>query len=190
MPNLTYIRPSDAEEVIGAWIWAVESTTSPTMISVGRDPVDQIASTSRFKVSKGAYVLEEHPNAQLTLVSCGTSLHHAIRAANALYEQSSIRCRIVSAPSFDLFDQQRREYRESVFPLDGKPIISVEEYVATTWARYVTASVGMTSYGYSASNPSNYERFGLNSRGIVARVKSYLALLSGRNARQMGWQSI
>jgi dihydroxyacetone synthase len=160
------------------------------MISVGRDPVDQPAITSRFNVSKGAYVLEEHPDAQLTLVSCGTSLHHAIRAANELHEQSSIRCRIVSAPSFDLFDQQPEKYRESVFPLDGKPIISVEEYVATTWARYVTASVGMTSYGYSASNPSNYERFGLDTRGIVSRVKKYLEFLNGRSARQMGWRSI
>ncbi|KAJ5201219.1 hypothetical protein N7449_006022 [Penicillium cf. viridicatum] len=190
MPNLTYIRPSDAEEVIGAWMWAVESASSPTMISVGRDPVDQPAITSRFNVSKGAYVLEEHPDAQLTLVSCGTSLHYAIRAANELSEQISIRCRIVSAPSLYLFDQQPAKYRESVFPLDGNPIISVEEYVATTWARYVTASVGMTSYGYSASNPSNYERFGLDTRGIVSRVKTYLTFLNGRSARQMGWRSI
>ncbi|KAJ5110123.1 hypothetical protein N7532_002768 [Penicillium argentinense] len=190
MPNLTYIRPSDAEEVIGAWMWAVESASSPTMISVARDPVDHAPATSRFNVSKGAYVLEEHPDAHLTLVSCGTSLHHTIRAADELYEQSCIRCRIVSAPSFDLFDQQADQYRESVFPHDGMPIISVEEYVATLWARYVTASVGMTSYGYSASNSSNYERFRLNSRGIVSRVQSYLAFLNGRNARQIGWRSI
>ncbi|KAL6230911.1 hypothetical protein BDW75DRAFT_244407 [Aspergillus navahoensis] len=190
MPNLTYIRPCDAEEVIGAWMWAVESATSPTMISIARDPVDPTPKTSRFNVSKGAYILEDYPDAQLTIVSCGTSLHHAIGAAKELYEQSHIRCRIVSAPSFDLFDQQPQEYRESVFPLDGKPIVSVEEYVAITWARYVTASVGMNSFGYSASNASNYERFGLNSRGIASRVRNYLSFLNGRNARQMGWRSI
>ncbi|RDK46560.1 hypothetical protein M752DRAFT_310084 [Aspergillus phoenicis ATCC 13157] len=178
MPNLTYIRPCDDEEVIGAWMWAVESATSPTMISIARDPVDSILKTSRFNVCKGAYILEEYPDAQLTVVSCGTSLHHAIEAAKELYKQSLIRCRIVSAPSFDLFDQQPDEYRD------------VEEYVATTWARYVTASVGMNSFGYSASNASNYERFGLNSRGIASRVKKYLSFLNGRNARQMGWRSI
>ncbi|OJZ79602.1 hypothetical protein ASPFODRAFT_148849 [Aspergillus luchuensis CBS 106.47] len=190
MPNLTYIRPCDAKEVIGAWMWAVESATSPTMISIARDPVDPTPKTSRFNVSKGAYILEDYPDAQLTIVSCGTSLHHAIGAAKELYEQSHIRCRIVSAPSFDLFDQQPQAYRESVFLLDGKPIVSVEEYVATTWARYVTASVGMNSFGYSASSASNYERFGLNSRGIASRVRNYLSCLNGRNARQMGWRSI
>ncbi|KAL4996675.1 Transketolase, thiamine diphosphate binding domain-containing protein [Aspergillus recurvatus] len=152
MPNLTYIRPSDAEELIGAWMWVLESATSPTMISIARDPVDPVPTTSRYNVPKGAYVLEEYPDAQLTLVSCGTSLHHTIHAAKQLHDQSFIHCRIVSAPSCDLIDQQPDEYRD------------VEEYVATTWARYVTASVGMTSYGYSASNPSNYERFGLNSQ--------------------------
>lgn len=190
MPNLTYIRPSDAEEVIGAWIWALESTKGPTMISIARDPVDQEAATNRFSVSKGAYVLQELSDAQLTLVSCGSNLHHTIHAANELNKQSSIRCRIVSAPSLDLFDFQSEEYRQSIFPLDGTPIVSVEEYVATTWARYVTASIGMNSYGYSASNESNYERFGLDSKGIVRRVTEYLSLLKGRNARQMGWRAI
>ena len=77
-----------------------------------------------------------------------------------------------------------------MLPLDGKPIVSVEEYVATTWARYVTASIGMKTYGYSASNESNYERFGLDAKGIVFRLKSYLTFLNGRNAREMGRQSI
>ncbi|KAJ6073383.1 hypothetical protein N7467_011468 [Penicillium canescens] len=190
MPNLTYIRPSDAEEVIGAWMWATASTNSPTMISVARDPVDNIPGTSRSRVLKGAYVLQNDTEADVTLVSCGSSLQHAVRAAKQLREQHSIGCRIVNCPSFDLFDQQSGEYRESVFPLDGKPIISVEEYVATTWARYVTASIGMSSYGYSASNPSNYERFRLDSEGITSRVKQYLAFLDGRNARHMGWRSI
>ncbi|GIJ86522.1 hypothetical protein Asppvi_005411 [Aspergillus pseudoviridinutans] len=190
MPNLTYIRPCDAEEVVGAWMWATASTDGPTMISVARDPVDHVSGTSRSGVLKGAYVLEGDTNADVTLVSCGSSLHHTIRAAQQLRGEYFIHCRIVSCPSFDLFDQQSEEYRQSVFPMDGKPIISVEEYVATTWARYVTASIGMKSYGYSASNASNYERFRLDPQGISSRVKQYLAFLDARDARQLGWRSI
>ena len=64
-----------------------------------------------------------------------------------------------------------------MFPRNGKPIISVEEYVATAWAKYTSASVGMVGYGYSASNANNYERFQLDEKGIAKRVKSYVSRL-------------
>jgi dihydroxyacetone synthase len=190
-PNLTYVRPCNAEETIGAWMYVFSEAarTSPAMLSIARDPVGPVPNTDRFAVARGAYVLVEQANADITLVSCGSSLHHVVAAAGVLRE-GGLKCRIVSCPSFDLFDRQPREYRESVFMLDGKPIVSVEEYVATAWARYVTASVGMTTYGYSASNESNYERFGLDPKGIVRRVKAYLDFLDGRDARSAGWQSI
>lgn len=100
-------------------------------------------------------MIQDDGVADLTLVSCGSNLHHVVTAAKQL-RSDSIRCRIISCPSFDLFGRQSDEYQQSGFPLDGKPIVSVEEYVATTWARYVTASIEMASYGYSASNESNY----------------------------------
>lgn len=189
MPNLTYIRPSDAEETIGAWLLAISKRTGPTMLSLGRDPVGHIPSTDRFKVANGAYVIQDVPQAKLTLASCGTNLHYAVAAAESL-SKSGIPTRVVSAPSFEHFDLQSKEYRDSVFPLDGTPVISVEEYVATTWARYVTASVGMTGYGYSASNPSNYDRFQLDAKGIEKRVRDYVESLAGGNARMAGWRSI
>jgi dihydroxyacetone synthase len=68
--------------------------------------------------------------------------------------------------------------------------VSVEEYVATTWARYVTASIGMTGFGYSASNTSNYDRFKLDTKGIEARVRQYLKDLAGGDARRAGWRAI
>ena len=98
--------------------------------------------------------------------------------------------RIVSAPCLDLFEVQTDEYKRSVFPMDGKAVVSVEEYVATTWARYATASIGMTTFGYSASNESNYERFGLDTKGIVQKVQQYLADLDGSNARLQGWRQL
>ncbi|KAM0261463.1 hypothetical protein ACHAPA_009783 [Fusarium lateritium] len=189
MPNLTYIRPCDAEEVIGAWLLALSKTSGPSLLSLGRDAVAAIPNTDRFKVAKGVYTIVDVEKPDLILVSCGTNLHYAIAAARTL-SNSGIATRVASAPAFDYFDEQEQAYRESVFPLDGTPIVSIEEYVATTWARYVTASIGMKDYGYSASNASNYARFGLDAEGIEARAKAYLENLGGRDARKAGWRQI
>ncbi|KAK7421880.1 hypothetical protein QQZ08_009758 [Neonectria magnoliae] len=159
------------------------------LLSLGRDPVGPVPATSRFGVAKGAYVVSDEPNAKLTLASCGTNLHYAVAVAEALTAEG-IATRIVSAPSFDHFDKQEQSYHDSVFPRDGTPIISVEEYIATTWARYVTASIGMTGYGYSASNPSNYEHFGLDTKGIVAKVRKCMDELDGEYARIAGWRQL
>ncbi|RFU33191.1 hypothetical protein B7463_g3130, partial [Scytalidium lignicola] len=189
MPNLTYIRPCDAEETIGAWILAISKRHGPSMLSLGRDAVGPVPGTDRYKVAKGAYVIKEVAGAKLTLTSCGTNLHYVVAAAESL-SNSGIPTRVVSFPSFEHFDKQDAVYKVSVFPLDGTPIVSVEEYVATTWARYVTASIGMTGYGYSASNHSNYDRFELDAKGIEKRIRKYLEELNGGNARMAGWKQL
>lgn len=122
-------------------------------------------------------------------MSCGSNLHYAVAAGKSLGAQG-IATRIVSAPSLDLFETQDDDYKNTVFPQGGRPIVSVEEYVATTWARCVTASIGMTTYGYSASNRSNYDRFGLDAKGIETKVRRYLTLLNGRSAREYGWRQL
>lgn len=189
MPNLCYIRPCDAEELIGAWTVALSSGQRPSMLSIARDPTGPVPNTDRAKVQRGAYVIQDSVDYQVTLVSCGSNLHYAVAAGNSLSAQG-IATRIVSAPSLDLFEAQDDDYKDTVFPHCGRPIVSVEEYVATTWARYVTASIGLTTYGYSASNRSNYDRFGLDAKGIEAKVKRYLGLLEGRSAREYGWKQL
>lgn len=189
MPSLNYIRPCDAEELIGAWKLALESRRTPSILSLGRDPTGPVPNTDRSKVARGAYVIQESEHAQLTLVSCGTSLHYAVKAG-AILSSEGICCRIVSAPSLDLFDKQDRAYQDSVFQRDGKPIISIEEYIPQAWAKYTTASIGMQGYGYSASNLSNYQRFKLDEKGIVQRIKAYLAELGRQSAREYGWRCI
>ncbi len=157
------------------------------MISVARDPAGTVPLTSRSGVSKGAYVIKEQTGAAVTLVSCGSQLHHVVAAAERL-EQKGTSTRIVSAPSLDIFEKQPPAYRESVFPLDGSPIVSAEEYVPLVWPRYVTASIGMSGFGYSASKEVNYERFGLDPDAIVVKVAEYLETLNGRDARKEGWR--
>lgn len=189
MPNLTFFRPCDAEETIAAWELGLNSATRPTMISLGRDPVGDVPNTDRKRALRGAYVIQEDANADVTLTSCGTCLHRVVAAARLL-EKAGRKVRLVSFPSMDLFDQQDETYKRSVFPLDGKPIVSVEEYIATTWARYTTASIGMKGWGYSASSESNYQRFGLDAASIAAKVQGYLAELDGGNARMAGWKQL
>lgn len=189
MPNLTYFRPCDAEETVGAWMYALGARTRPTMVSLGRDPNGHVPNTNRNKSLKGAYVVKENECAKVTLVSCGTALHRVYAAAEAL-EKAGTSVRVVSCPSFDLFDEQDETYRDSVFPKNGTPIVSVEEYVATVWARYVTASISMTTFGYSASGPGNYIRFGMDAESIESKVSTYLKYLNGRNARDLGWKQL
>ncbi|KAI0437412.1 transketolase [Xylaria telfairii] len=189
MPNLTYIRPCDGEEVIGAWMLALGKTTSPLLLSLRRDAVTPMNYTDQYKVAKGPYVLGEVTNAKLILASCGTNLHYAVATAETL-TADGILTRVVSCPNFEHFDKQDRAYQESVLPHDGTLIISVEEYIATTWARYVTASIGITGWGYSASNTSNYELLGLNCKGIQKRVLRYLTSLAGQYSRKAEWCSI
>nr|RBQ89233.1 hypothetical protein FVER53263_09977 [Fusarium verticillioides] len=189
MPGLRYLRPCDAEELIGCWMYALRCKSNPCMLSLARDPVQAVPGTDRSKVSKGAYVVREMDDHQVTLASCGSNLHYALGAANKL-TALGIPTRVVSAPSLDLFELQETRYKKQVFPLDGKPIVSVEEYVATVWARYVTASIGMTTFGYSASNESNYDRFGLDSKGITGKIQAYLKALDGSDAQKDGWRQL
>ena len=189
MPNLTYFRPCDAEELVAGWSHALTSLTRPTMLSLGRDPVGDVPGTDRNKALRGAYVIDEDKQAAVTLVSCGTCLHRVV-AASELLRKSGTPTRLVSCPSMDIFDQQDEQYRQSVFPIDGKPIVSAEEYVATTWARYATASIGMKGFGYSASSESNYIRFGLDADSMAQKVQQYLVTLNGSNARMRGWTEL
>lgn len=190
MPNLCYIRPCDGEELVGSWRIALHNRRRPSLLSLARDPAGFIPGTDREKVKYGGYVIKEIHDADLTLASCGSNLHYAVKASERLEKTHGLKVRLVSLPSMDLFQAQDEKYRTSVLPLNGKPIISVEEYVATTWARYVTASIGMKSYGYSASNESNYQRFELDEEGITRRVLAYLHKLDGSDARKAGWQQI
>lgn len=189
MPNLIYIRPCDGEELLGAWIALLNARKTPSILSVAREHYSHVPNTDRNKVKLGAYVIQKRENHSLTLASCGSNLGHVVAAAEVL-EQDGQRVNIISAPSLDLFELQEEEYRKFIFPLDGTPVISVEEYVPTTWARYATASVGMYSFGHSGSQEANYKRFRLDCDGIVARVKEYLKLLNGQDARTAGWHKI
>lgn len=173
MPNLLYIRPADAEEVIGAWKVALAADRIPSMISLARDPaIHPISSTSREKVMAGGYVLVERDDSQVTLISCGSDLQFAVAAAAELTDNGII-TRVVSMPCIELFERQPDSYQDAVLGTT-RHIISVESYVSSMWARFCTASIAMNSFGYSGGGAANFARFGQDKDGIVSKVSAHV----------------
>jgi dihydroxyacetone synthase len=183
MPQLQYIRPADSEEVVGAWLTALGADEVPSIISLARDPaLCVIPSTDRFKVKRGGYVIEEREDAEVTLISCGSELQFAVQASKEL-NASGIKTRVVSMPCIRLFEEQRQEYQDLVLS-NSKHVVSVEAYISSMWARFCTASVAMDSYGYSGAGLENFRRFGIDTAGVVRKVKA----LVGQKQTRSRWQ--
>jgi dihydroxyacetone synthase len=191
MPNLLYIRPADGEETAGAWIVAIESKRTPTIISTSRHALPQLAlRTSRHKVSLGAYVIDD-PNPyspyDLTLLGVGAELHLALSLASHLRTISSLRVRVVSFPCQRLFEKQPWDYRRNTLQRhNGVPAIVIEPYVANGWERYADAAICMSTDRFGKSLPGEkcYEYFGFVVEGMAERVTRYLeSLRSGEVLR-------
>jgi dihydroxyacetone synthase len=182
MPTLLYIRPADAEEVLGAWLTALAAKDTPSIISLARDPaVTNIPKTSRLQVQRGGYVILEKENAMVTLISCGSELQFAYLAAEKL-DSEGVPTRVVSMPCIKLFEKQPQDYQDAVLS-NSSHIISVEAYVASMWARFCTASIAMDSFGYSGLGRENFARFGIDDDGIVRKVKKHVEETKGKIRR-------
>jgi dihydroxyacetone synthase len=114
MPNLLYIRPCDSEEVLGAWKLALEADTKPSIISLARDSAySRILNNNREKVLKGGYVILENHQAIVTLISCGSELQFTVEASGKLTAMG-IPTRVISMPCISLFEEQSKQYQQSV----------------------------------------------------------------------------
>lgn len=187
MPDLLYIRPADAEEVVGAWMVAMRADEQSSIISVARaPPVGEVSGTSRDMVQYGGYVVYENEGADVTICSTGSELGIAISAAKQL-SSTGTKTRVVSMPCFDLFDTQPEEYKDKVLTA-CKHVISLEPYVSTIWARYCNASIAMDGYGFSADAEPNYARFGLDVESVVDKVHRHVAAAQSRKrVRAVNW---
>ncbi|KAF4551115.1 Dihydroxyacetone synthase-like protein 2 [Elsinoe fawcettii] len=189
MPNLLYIRPSDAEEVLGAWQVALSAEGKPSIISLARDPATtKIPNTNRSQVAKGGYtIIEPKGEAAVTLISCGSELQFAVSAAQELESKHGIVTRVVSMPCIQVFEEQSLDYQDEV--LGSAPhIISVEAYISSMWARFCTASIAMDSFGYSGGGSANFARFGIDAAGIVKKVTAHIKESSGKESRRGRWK--
>ncbi|KAJ5288178.1 hypothetical protein N7478_003864 [Penicillium angulare] len=176
MPNVLYIRPCDAEEVAGAYIAAIQATETPTVISLSRQGLTQYPQySSREGALKGGYVFAEAEaeDFDVTIIGVGSEMVYTMQTRELLLKEYGIRARVVSFPCNRLFEQQSREYKQSVLkPRSGKPTVAIEAYPSIGWERYADASVSMNSFGKSLPSKETYAHFGFAPESIAPKVKS------------------
>ncbi|KAH1295990.1 hypothetical protein KXX11_008071 [Aspergillus fumigatus] len=172
MPNLLYIRPCDSEETAGAFIAAMQATSTPTIISLSRQNLEQYPKfSSREGVQRGAYVFIEDEQAQVTLIGVGAEMVFAVRTRQVLQDRFNIRSRIVSFPCQRLFAQQSQEYRREVLKYrSGIPRVVIEAYAVTGWERYADAGFTMSTFGHSLPGAAAYKYFGFDEHVIAPEV--------------------
>ncbi len=174
VPGLTDFRPADANETAAAWRLALERT-GPSFFALSRQdlPVIDPAAVDVFGgVSKGAYVLQDAENAQVVLIATGSEVSAVIEAAKILTGEG-IRVRVVSMPSWKIFEEQPAEYKASVLPA-GVPKLAVEAGATLGWWKYVGLDgdvVGLDRFGASAPGKIVLEKLGFGAANIAARAK-------------------
>jgi transketolase len=182
VPNLTDFRPADANETAAAWRLALERK-SPCFMALSRQDLPVIDPSRQdiyAGVSKGAYIVEEVPgdankNPQVILIGTGAELWPVVDAAKKLAGEG-IRARVVSFPSWRIFEEQSAEYKASVFPRNV-PKVAVEAGATQGWYKYVGqdgAVVGIDHFGASAPGPIVLEKFGFTADNVAAKAKALL----------------
>jgi transketolase len=178
IPNLLVFRPGDAVETAEAWDCALRAQTSPSVLCLSRQAMPTFRELGGVVnlVALGAYVIVEPEGGRdVTLIATGSEVSIALTAARLL-ASDNVRAAVVSAPCFDLFRQQSREYRAEV--LGSVPRIGVEAAVEGDWARWLGDSgefVGMTGFGASAPAEVLYREFGITAEAVAAAAKRRLA---------------
>jgi transketolase len=181
IPRLVVIRPGDANETAAAWRVAIESRNRPVALALSRQNLPTL-DRGRFAAAdglrKGAYILADAPDGKpdLVLIGTGSELSLTVAAREKLAERN-IRARVVSMPSWELFDEQPRAYRDEVLPRAVEPRLAVEAALPQGWHRYVGDGgdvVGIERFGASAPGNVVMEKFGFTVDRVVERA---LALL-------------
>ncbi len=176
IPNLVVIRPADANETAAAWKIALNRKEGPTALLLTRQAVPMVSSDGKG-VEKGAYILADTQKGKVDvlLVASGSEVSLALAAREQL-AQEGIQARVVSMPSFELFDEQPLEYQEKVLP-KNIPAVSIEAGVTLGWDKYLGskhAVIGLDRFGASAPYKTLFEQFGFTVANIVAQVKELL----------------
>jgi transketolase len=174
VPNLTVIRPADANEVAEAWRVAINRKDSPIAFALTRQNVPTLEGTDRGMLSKGAYVLKDFgEDPQLILIASGSEVSLIYGAAEKLFAEGTP-VRVVSFPSWKLFEEQDEAYRESVLPKNIRARLAVEAGATLGWERYAKSVIGLDHYGASAPYKTIFEKFGFTVENVVAKAKELI----------------
>ncbi|MGJ3245420.1 MAG: transketolase [Elainellaceae cyanobacterium] len=177
IPNLTVIRPADGNETSGAYKAAIENRDVPTLIACSRQGLPNLAGSSIENTMKGGYILSDSDGTpDLILIGTGSEVHLCVQAAETLRGEGK-KVRVVSLPSFELFEEQEDAYKESVLPKAVTKRLAVEAGTPFGWCRYTTSDgdvIGVDSYGASAPGKTCLEKFGFTVDNVVAKAKALL----------------
>jgi transketolase len=174
VPDLTDYRPADANETAACWRLALERNGACFFALSRQDlpVIDPATHDTYVEVSKGAYVLEDAADPQVVLIGTGSEVWPCVDAKKLL-EADGIRARVVSMPSWEIFDEQPAEYKASVLPA-GVPKLAVEAGSPLGWWKYVGKDgdvIGLDRYGASAPGPVVLEKLGFTGPSVAERAK-------------------
>ncbi len=168
IPNLVVIRPADANETAQAWKIAIARRDGPTALALTRQALPVLETPAH--VEKGAYVLKDFGNPEIILMASGSEVSLIFEAAQKLADEGR-GVRVVSFPSWELFEKQDEAYRESVLPKSLQRRLAVEAGTTLGWERYASSVLGIDRYGASAPYKVIFEKFGFTVENIVAKAK-------------------
>jgi len=181
MPNILVLRPGDANEVVEAWKVAIRQTHRPTALVLSRQAMptfDRTKFAAASGVGKGAYVLSDAPGGKPDVILIGTGSEVSLCvAAQEKLAAENIKARVVSIPSWELFEEQDASYKESVLPAAVTARVSVEMASTFGWERHVGTKgrmIGMRTFGASAPIKDLLKKFGFTVENAVATAKQAL----------------
>jgi len=181
IPGMITIRPGDANEVVEAYRYIMRLRHAPAVLALSRQALptlDRSKYASASGVAHGAYVLAEAPGKgpEVILIASGSELILAVEAHEKLVADG-IRSRVVSMPSWEIFENQTRKYRKSVLPEDVTARVAIEQASTFGWERYAGASgriIGMETFGASAPLKALQKKFGFEPERVVSFAKEML----------------
>jgi transketolase len=181
VPGLVTLRPGDANEVVEAYRYIMQLRHQPAALVLSRQPLptlDRNKYASASGVARGAYVLADAPgaNPEVILIATGSEVCLAVEAHEQLIAEG-IHSRVVSMPSWDIFENQTQDYRDSVLPPRVKARVAIEQASTFGWERYVGNAgrvIGMKTFGASAPLKELQKKFGFEPEAIVSVAKASL----------------
>jgi transketolase len=180
IPGLTVIRPADATETAAAWRVAIKTTNGPVALILSRQslPVlDRSYYPSATALAKGGYILSDsNGKTDAILIGSGSEVSICLEAQKALAKQK-VSARVVSMPSWELFERTSQSYKDAVLPPQVTARVAVEAGISMGWERYVGsrgAVVGIDRFGASAPGSTVMDKYGMKAATIVAKTKELL----------------
>jgi transketolase len=180
MPNLTVLRPADANETAEAWKFAVKNNKGPTVLALTRQSVPNL-DRSMFGeaelLHRGAYVLKDVDGTPDALIlASGSEVKLALEAAETLAKDGTA-ARVISMPSWELFDAQPQDYKNSLLPANVTARVAIEAGATQGWHKYVGMNgkiIGLDHFGASAPINDLFTNFGITAESLVVAVKDLI----------------